>query len=144
VKAVCPNCQLPGEVMGGSPEVLPSRLICGNCQMEFPYRATALERLVADAHVTSGAPFFLKPYPDSSRRQKGRGEPLEPLGEAAEKKRIAKLKKVSTQRLLKVFQRARLPGAYDRDGEGYLNGFRYTELELKAELDAREHVPRKR
>jgi hypothetical protein len=144
MRVTCPNCQIEGDVTGGSLDVLPTSLICGNCKTEFPYRATALERVAAEAQADPGAPFYLKPRLSLAQRRKARGGPAKGPEEAHEKQRLAKLKKVSTQRLLSIFQRARFPGALEREGEGYLEGFRYTELELKAELDTREHVARKR
>jgi len=121
--------------------VLPTSLICGNCKKEFPYRATALERVAAEAQADPGAPFYLKPRLSLAQRRKARGGPTEGPEEVQEKRRLAFLRKLSTKRLLTVFKGAR---SYGDDETTWIEGFFFSAGELRAELNMREHVPRKR
>jgi len=141
MRVTCPNCQIEGDVTGGSPDVLPTSLICGNCKKEFPYRATALERVAAEAQADPGAPFYLKPRLSLAQRRKARGGPTEGPEEVQEKRRLAFLRKLSTKRLLTVFKGAR---SYGDDETTWIEGFFFSAGELRAELDMREHVARKR
>lgn len=135
---ICPHCGAAGEIVGTCPEVIPTTIQCGGCRQSFNYRATALERVYADAETDRDKPFYFRPY--------CRGE-SKPVGVVAdpEDPRLLRIQAMSTRDLIGALHRHRGPPPHtDNDLIGIGWGTVYRAGEIKAVLATRPHMPTKK
>lgn len=136
----CPNCRVPG-TLPDTPGIIPETLFCGNCRTLANYQGTLWEVLACDNDAFEEIrPYYLQPNyrTDIVVPEPDEGEvPLEEV-----------LKTIPTKVLLHFFKRVasdlRL-GFESRSARLYTRryGVRFASaLELKQELNTREHLER--
>jgi hypothetical protein len=163
MRSKCYECGVRGTILGVPEDVVPEKILCGNCEQVSDHRPTRYELIAQVYQGELTAPFYLLPdyrtttgllrCPHCNKRHHN-GKPVNGVdvfrclgcgqtwhhqqAPAPPDRRQEWLKKASTRQVLALFISVRGYGHYDETS--LLN---FTIEELKAELALREHIPNK-